>query len=61
MKYSDFPGGTLVENLPANAGDTGLILALGKFYMLGDFAAATEPICFATRESPTVREPVHCN
>ena len=61
MKHSDFPGGTLVKNLPANAGDTGLILALGKFYMLGDFAPATEPTCFATREAPTVREPVHCN
>ena len=36
MKHSDFPGGTLVKNLPASAGDTGSILALGKFYMLGN-------------------------
>ena len=26
----DFPGGTVVKNLPANAGDVGSILGLGK-------------------------------
>ena len=36
MKHSDFHGGTLVKNLPANAGDTGSILAPGKFYMPGN-------------------------
>ena len=28
-----FPGGTVVENLPANAGDTGLSPALGRSHM----------------------------
>ena len=26
-----FPGGSVVKNLPANAGDAGLILGLGRF------------------------------
>ena len=30
----DFPGGTVVRNLPANAGDTGLIPGLGRSHML---------------------------
>ena len=30
----DFPGGTEDKNLSANAGDTGLIPGLGRFYML---------------------------
>ena len=29
-----FPGGTVVENLPANAGDTGSIPGPGRFHML---------------------------
>ena len=28
-----FPGGPVVNNLPANAGDTGLIPGLGKYHM----------------------------
>ena len=28
-----FPGGSLVKNLPANAGDTGLIPSPGSFYV----------------------------
>ena len=28
-----FPGGRVVNNLPANPGDTGLISGLGKFHM----------------------------
>ena len=31
--YGDFPGGAVVKNLPANAGDTGLIPALGRSHM----------------------------
>ena len=27
----DFPGGSVVKNLPASAGDLGLILGLGRF------------------------------
>ena len=30
----DFPGGTVVKNPPANAGDTGSIPGLGRFHML---------------------------
>ena len=30
---SGFPGGSVVKNLPANAGNTGLIPVLGKSYM----------------------------
>ena len=29
-----FPGGAVVENLPANAGDTGSSPGLGGFHML---------------------------
>ena len=29
-----FPGGAMVENLPANAGDTGLSPGLGRSHML---------------------------
>ena len=30
----DFPGGTMDKNLPAYAGDTGLIPGLGRSHML---------------------------
>ena len=30
----DFPGGPVVKNLPANAGDTGSIPGLGRSHML---------------------------
>ena len=30
---SDVPGGTVDRNLPANAGDTGLIPGPGRFHM----------------------------
>ena len=29
----DFPGGPVVKNPPANAGDTGTILDTGRFHM----------------------------
>ena len=29
-----FPGGSMVKNLPANAGDVGLIPGLGRSHML---------------------------
>ena len=32
--YVDFPGGPMVKNSPANAGDTGLIPGSRKFHML---------------------------
>ena len=31
----DFPGGTVVKNLPANAGDTGSIPGAGRSHMPG--------------------------
>ena len=34
QKQQDFPGGLVVKNLPANAGDTGSIPGLGKYHML---------------------------
>ena len=33
MKYWDFPGGTMVKNPPANAGDTGSIPGPGRSHM----------------------------
>ena len=32
-KSRDFPGGTVVKNLPANAGDVGLIPGPGRSHM----------------------------
>ena len=33
-KSRDFPGGTVVKNLPANAGDMGVSPGLGRYHML---------------------------
>ena len=30
-KFKDFPGGSVINNLPTNAGDTGLIPGSGRF------------------------------
>jgi len=35
-KGESFPGGSVVKNLPANAGDTDLIPGLGRSHMLWD-------------------------
>ena len=32
-KFLDFPGGLVVQNPPANAGDIGSIPGLGRFHM----------------------------
>ena len=32
----DFPGGTVNKNPPTNAGDTGLILVLGRSHGVGN-------------------------
>ena len=37
--HRDFPGGTVVKNPPANAGDTGLISGPGRCHR------ATKPMC----------------
>ena len=60
-----FPGGAVVENLPANAGDTGLSPGLGRSHMPRN-NWAREPqllslrvwsLCSATREAAIVRGP----
>ena len=60
-----FPGGAVVENLPANAGDTGSSAGLGRSHMPRS-SWAREPqllslrvwsLCSATREAATVRGP----
>ena len=60
-----FPGGAVVENLPANAGDTGSSPGLGRSHMPRS-NWAREPqllslrvwsLCSATREAATVRGP----
>ena len=33
VKHTGFPGGAVVENLPANAGDTGSSPGLGRSHM----------------------------
>ena len=34
MDNHDFPGGPVVKNLPANAGDMGLMPGVGRYHML---------------------------
>ena len=60
-----FPGGTVVENLPANAGDTGSSPGLGRSHMPRN-SWACEPqllslrvwsLCCVTREAAIVRGP----
>ena len=60
-----FPGGTVVENPPANAGDTGSSPGLGRSHMPRS-SWAREPqllslrvwsLCSATREAAIVRGP----
>ena len=34
INFTNFPGGLVVKNLPASAGDKGLIPDLGRFHML---------------------------
>ena len=65
MSSWGFPGGAVVENLPANAGDTGSSPGLGGIHMpRSDYAR--EPrllslrvwsLCSATREAAIVRGP----
>ena len=61
-----FPGGAVVENLPANAGDTGSSPGLGRSHV-PQSGWAREPqllslrvwsLCSATREAVTVRGPL---
>ena len=63
--FRGFPGGAVVENLPANAGDTGSSPGLGRSHMPRS-NWAHEPqllslrvwsLCSATRKATTVRGP----
>ena len=63
--FRGFPGGAVVENLPANAGDTGSSPGLGRSHMLRS-NWAREPqllslrvwsLCSATGEAAMVRGP----
>ena len=65
MQIRGFPGGAVVENLPANAGDTGSSPGLGRSHMPRS-NWAREPhllslrvwsLCSATREAVIVRGP----
>ena len=65
MKYGGFPGGAVVENLPASAGDTGSSPGLGGSRMPRS-GWAREPqllslrvwsLCSATGEAVTERGP----
>ena len=64
-KKKGFPGGAVVESLPANAGDTGSSPGLGRSHM-PQSSWAREPqlpslhvwsLCSATREAAIVRGP----
>ena len=60
-----FPGGTVVENLPANAGDTGSSPGLGRSHMPRSnwvrepqlLSLRVWSLCSATGEAATVRGP----
>ena len=60
-----FPGGAVVENLPANAGDTGLSPGLGRSHMPRSnwvrepqlLSLRVWSLCSATREAAIVRGP----
>ena len=65
MQVLGFPGGAVVENLPANAGDMGSSPGLGRSHMPRS-SWAREPqllslsvwsLCSATREAAIVRGP----
>ena len=65
IRILGFPGGAVVENLPANAGDTGSSPGLGRSHMPRS-GWAREPqllslrvwsLCSATTEAATVRGP----
>ena len=65
MRKRGFPGGAVVENLPANAGDTGSSPGLGRSHMPWS-SWAREPqllilrdwsLCSAIREAAIVRGP----
>ena len=48
---TDFPGGSVVKNTPANAGDTGSIPELGGFPLEGN----ANPLWYSCLETPMDR------
>ena len=64
----DFPGDSLVKNLPANAGDVGSSSALRRFHMLrGEKACGQQLLCqsalkfvLCNKRSHCSEKPVHC-
>ena len=59
---TDFPGGPVVKNPPANAGDTGLVPSPGRFHMprgneahVPPVSPCTESLRSTTREEVTMR------
>ena len=65
QKHRDFPGGAVVKNLPANAGDTGLSPAPGRSHMpRGSWACAPQLLRLRSRAlepqllKPACLEPV---
>ena len=65
MRLGGFPGGAVVGNLPASAGDTGSSPGLGRSHMpQSDWAREPQllslrvwSLCSATKEAATVRGP----
>ena len=59
----DFPGGAVVKNPPANAGDAGLSPGLGRSHMLQSNEARAPQLLSpcATTMKPARLEPVLCN
>ena len=63
MYHRGFPGGAVVESLPANAGDTGCSPGLGRSHMLQSncepqlLSLRVWSLCYATREATIVRGP----
>ena len=52
----DFPGGSVDENLPANAGDTGSIPGPGRFHMPPGNSARVPRACAAQPREATTGE-----
>ena len=53
-EYKGFPGGSMINNLPANAGGTGLILELGR----SPGEENVNPLQYACLENPKDRGPL---
>jgi len=61
MKGGGFPGDSVVKNLPANAGDTGLIPDPGRFHMpQSNEAHVPQPLSLGFRAQGTATEEAAC-